>query len=185
MTSHPVRLNTPALGKATSSCLPRLPPHTEQGQWATNSHENPNQQESSAAAISALIWLPALPLPTHQQNSLWNGITLQGNRGGRSSRPRAPPAPHSCTCGMCRGSLGMEKVFGGRKISGDPSLMPGLEEAMIQVQESLFPMATGPWVPCANPTALSDPWVWGQIPFQSFQPPPPAPQSQGWFASTA
>lgn len=76
----------------------------------------------------------------------------------------------------------MEKVFGGRKISGDPSLMPGLEEAMIQVQESPFPMATGPWVPCANPTALSDPWAWG---FQSFQPPPPAPQSQGWFASTA
>lgn len=58
----------PGLGNTASSC----PPHTEQGQRATNSHENPNQHESRAAATSALIWLPALPPPTHQQTSLWN-----------------------------------------------------------------------------------------------------------------
>lgn len=54
---------------------------------------------------------------------------------------------------------GREKVFGRGKILGDPNLMPGLEEAVIQVQEGPFPMATGPWVPCASPTALSDPWA--------------------------
>lgn len=64
----------------------------------------------------------------------------------------------------------MEKVFGGGEVLGDPSPMPGLEEAAFQVQEGPFPMAAGPWVCYASARAPSDPWAWGQIPSQSFQP---------------
>lgn len=73
----------------------------------------------------------------------------------------------------------MEKVFGGRKISRASNLMAGLEAAVFHVQEGPFPKATRPWVPYASATAPSEPWAWDQLPFQSFQPPPPAPLSQG------